>query len=363
MPLPVLEADSRQAVWPGSVIDVDVHAVVPSTEVLFPYLDPVWQEHMRERGWAGPSADYAYPPALETTARSAWRPPDGRVPASDASLLREHILDPWAVDHAIVNCSYPVDDGHPDLSAALASAVNDWLVEEWLEKDPRLRASIVLPVRHPEALVREIDRVGRHPGFVQALLPVRSGSAYGSRVYFPVLEALVRNELVMGIHWGGSNDRQPPTPSGWPSWYAEEYAAEQQLFIAQLISLLAEGAFQAFPDLRVTFLESGFTWVPSWCWRLNKEWKGLRREVPWLNRPPFEIVRDHVRFSSSPLDVESSTELGRVIGWLGSDELVLFATDYPHGHEDSLRLLLDAAPPSMRAELMSESARRWYRLA
>jgi predicted TIM-barrel fold metal-dependent hydrolase len=362
MSAPLLGDRQRKDIWPGAVIDVDVHAVVPSVETLYPYLAPVWHEHLRERGWAGPSSDYTYPPSLASTCRDEWRPADGRVPASDISLLREHVLDAWDVDYAIVNCHYPIDDGHPDLSSALASAVNDWLIEEWLARDDRVRASIVLPVRHPEAMVREIDRVGDHPGFVQALLPVRSGSAYGSRLYHPVLEAIVRHDLVLGIHWGGSNDRQPPTPSGWPSWFVEEYVAEEQVYIAQLLSLVSEGAFQAFPSLRVSLLEVGFAWLPSWGWRLNKEWKGLRREVPWLNRPPFELIREHVRLSAAPLDADDARELGRIIDWLGSDELVQFATDYPHMHDDSLSTLLAAAPPSMHPQVMAESARRWHRL-
>ena len=40
----------------------------------------------------------------------------------------------------------------------------------------------------------------------------------------------------------------------------------------------------------------------------------------------------------------------------------MFATDYPHMHDDDLGMLLDAMPESMRPKLMAESARQWYRL-
>lgn len=348
--------------WADSIVDADVHAVVPSLRTLFPYLDDVWIQHMQERRMAG-SAAAAYPPSLEASARREWRPSDDRPAASDVSLLQEHILDPVGLDYAVVNCVYPLDGGPPEFSAALAAAVNDWLIAEWLDADPRLRASIVLPTRSdPSGLVAEIDRVGSHPGFVQALLPVRSGSLYGKRLYWPMFEAITRNDLVAGIHWGGSNDGLPPTPSGWPSRYIEEYVGEVQVFESQLLSLFAEGTFQKFPSLRVAMLEIGFTWVPMWMWDQDRCWKAMRREVPWLKRPPFEILREHVRFSVAPLDAPSAEDLSPIIEWLGDEDILMYASDYPHRHADDLSVLLDAMPTQMRPKVMSESARSWYRL-
>jgi predicted TIM-barrel fold metal-dependent hydrolase len=40
----------------------------------------------------------------------------------------------------------------------------------------------------------------------------------------------------------------------------------------------------------------------------------------------------------------------------------MFATDYPHLHDDDMDDLLAVMPESMRANVMSETARRWYRL-
>jgi uncharacterized protein len=355
----------RDDLWAGAVIDADVHAVVPSVKALFPYLDAVWVERFKERDTfsAGPTPDAVYPPNRPSTARPEWRPSDGKPAASSVSLLQRHILDPMRVERAIVNCVYPIDGGHPDLSAALARAINDWLIAEWLEVDDRLRASIVLPTRNdPAAMAAEIDRVGTHPGFVQALLPVRSGKAYGKRLYWPVFEAIVRNDLVAGIHWGGTNDGLPPSPTGWPSYYIEEYAGEVQVFESQLISMVAEGLFQKFPSLRVSMLEIGFTWVPMWLWDMDRNWRGIRPEVPWMTTRPFEQVREHMRFSVAPFDAESSDELARVIRWLGSDSLLMFATDYPHMHDDDLSVLLAAVPEESRGKLMAENARDWYRL-
>jgi predicted TIM-barrel fold metal-dependent hydrolase len=359
---PLLGGRAREDVWGGSIVDADVHAVVPSLDAMLPYLDPVWRQYVRERHWAGPAGDYTYPPHLPSTARREWRPEDGGVPASNPKLLAEHVLDPWRIEYAIVNCVYPIDSGHPDLSVALAKAANDWLIAEWLEGDSRLRASMVMPSRNPAAMVAEIERLADHPGFVQVLLPVRSGRLYGNRSYYSVFEAIERHDLVAGIHWGGSNENRSTTPIGWPSWFTEEYIGEVHLYNLQLTSLVAEGVFQLFPGLRVSMLEIGFAWVPTRLWDLDRDWKSARRELPWLEFPPSTVVKEHVRFSTAPIDADSASELRHVIEWLDTDDLLMFATDYPHAHDDSLAVVLDAAPESMRPLLMSETARAWYRI-
>lgn len=358
----LLTNTTRNALWTGSVIDCDVHANVPSIEALFPYLAEAWIEGTKERGWKGPTGPrLSYPVGAASTARDEWRH-DGLEPASKLSMLQADVLDPWNVDRAVLNCYYGIDSlRHPDWAAALARSVNDWLIAEWLDKDPRLVASLVIPARDPQAAAAEIDRVGAHPQFKQVMLPVRSERLYGQRIFNPIYEAATRHDLVVGLHWGGTTE-DAPSPTGYASWYAEEYAAETQLYLAQLTSMIFEGTFQKFPTLRVAVMEGGFSWVPGWGWSMNKKWKGLRRETPWVDRLPLDIVRDHIRFSVAPADLGPREHSQRVIEWLGSDDLLMFATDYPHRHDDDIAELLEIVPESMRPKLMSETARDWYRL-
>src|SRR5262249_12503968 len=184
-------------------------------------------------------------------------------------------------------------------------------------------------------------RVGGHPGFVQVLLPVRSARPYGTREYAPVFDAAVRNGLAVALHFGG-NPGNPPTASGWPSYYLEEYAGMANVFQTQLMSMLVEGVFDRVPATRLALVESGFAWLPAFLWGIDKEWKGLRRETPWVRRAPSLYVQEHVRVTSQPLDCPREL-LQRVLGRLGSDELLLYASDYPHGHlepDGDLRALL-----------------------
>ena len=117
----LLENTARTELWAGPVIDADVHANVPALETLYRYQDPVWVQWAQERGWAGPAGlNIAYPSNAPSTARDEWRL-DGGPPASNLGTLQRHILDPWQVEKAVLNCYYAIDSlRHPDWAAALA---------------------------------------------------------------------------------------------------------------------------------------------------------------------------------------------------------------------------------------------------
>src|SRR5262249_6637787 len=185
--------------------------------------------------------------------------------------------------YGILNCTYAVDSIHnPDSAAAMASAVNDWQVAAWLDPEPRLRASIVVPSQQPAIAAREIDRVAHDRRFVQVLLPVRSERPYGNRTYHPLSEPAVRHDLVVGLHFGGAPGT-PPTASGWPSTYVEEYVGMAAAFQSQILNMIVEGLFDQFPTLRVAMIEGGFTWLPGLMWRIDKGAKGLQGRSPWNN--------------------------------------------------------------------------------
>ncbi len=65
------------------------------------------------------------------------------------------MLDPLGIETAILNCLYAIDSLHnPEAAVAFASAVNDWQIAEWLDKELRLRGSIVVPAQLPELAAR-----------------------------------------------------------------------------------------------------------------------------------------------------------------------------------------------------------------
>jgi len=344
------------------IIDCDLHNEVPTVQALFPYLPMFWQEYISQSGFKGPT-DSAYPSGAATSARPGTQPPSG-PPGSDLQLMREQSLDPWEVEYGILNCTYAVESLHnPDAAAALASAVNDWQIAEWLEPEPRLKASIVVPIQVPDLAIREIERVASHPGFVQVALPIRVSGAASEADAVEVGRAIARNNLVAGLQFGGVPG-VPPTPTGWPSYFMEEYVDMAGVFATQVTSIVCEGVFDRFPSLKVALIEAGFTWLPAHMWRFDKEWKNLRRLVPWVKRPPSEYIREHFCLTVQPLDAPASTkQLLEVVEQLGSDDMLMYASHFPRVHAaDPEEALIRHLPESLASKIRSENARALYGL-
>jgi uncharacterized protein len=346
------------AIPPGG-IDCDIHPAVPELKALFPYLAPHWRESAEQRG-LHELESIAYPKNAPLTSRPDWRGAGG-LPGGNLDQLRAQALAPFGTSLGILNCLYGVQLlFSEDMAAGFASAINDWVRAEWLDKEPRLRASIVVPVQNPDRAVDEIERLAGDKRFVQVLLLVMGEMPLGRRYYWPIYAAAERHGLPIGIH-AGSGYRHPVTGVGWPSYYVEDYANQAVAFQSALTSLVCEGVFAKFPGLKAVLIESGFTWLPAHLWRLNKFWRGLRMEVPWVDRPPAEIVRDHVRLTLQPVDgPPEPRQLERLMEHMGSDAMLLFSTDYPHWHFEGTGALPEGLSGSLVAKIMVDNPRATY---
>ena len=132
-------------------------------------------------------------------------------------------LDTFGTRFAICNVLHAAQVFHSeDMSAAFCTAVNEWLAREWLDKDARLRASILVPTENPEMAVEEIERRAGDKRFVQVLMWAMNEIPLGRRFYWPIYRAAEKHGLTIGVH-AGSLYRHAPTSIGWGSYFLEDY--------------------------------------------------------------------------------------------------------------------------------------------
>lgn len=345
------------------IIDCDIHNAMPSDETLLKYLPERWHRHHKTTGRRGHMGSH-YPRAVPYAARLDSWPPSGLAPGADLAFMQKQLLDYWDLEYGILNCLFGAGgELNLEYGAALAQAVNDWQIAEWTDPEPRLKASLVVPYEDGDLAAAEIDRIGDHPGFVQALLLARTREPLGHRKYWKLYEAAVRHDLPIGIHFGGAGGG-PITGAGWPSHYIEDHGGMPQAFQSQVVSLVCSGVFERFPDLKVVLIEGGFAWLPPLMWRLDRQWRRLGEETPCLKHPPSLYIRKHIWLTTQPMEEPPQhTYFEQLLEHLDMDDRLMFATDYPHWDFDAPdRAFPVELGPERKRPIMAENARALYRL-
>ena len=337
-------------------IDCDVHPPSPRRADLLPYLDDYWKEIVTTREVDVLEMN-SFPERTLPYMRPDWKANGG----DPLEAMQKNLLDPLKLDLAILNV---VSGAHalfdPYLSAAICRATNDWLIDKWLNRDSRLRASMLVPFQNVEAAVEEIERLADDKRFVQILTLSATELPLGRRIYWPIYEAAEKHGLQLGIH-AGSNYRNAPSHSGFHSFLIEDHLAHTQGFATQIASLISEGVFTKYPQLKAVAIESGVTWVPPLMWRMSKDWRGARIEVPWVKDAPADIIRRHVRMTTQPFDLpDDPAEVPKALDHLLSDEMLLFSSDYPHWNFEGLDVLPEGIPDATLAKLLRDNILATY---
>jgi hypothetical protein len=79
--------------------------------------------------------------------------------------------------------------------------------------------------------------------------------------------------------------------------------------------------------------------------------------VPECRRPPSEYVREHVRFTTQPLEEpEPHAQLLRVMDWLGAEDLLMFSSDYPHYDFDNPQWVMSRLGRDKKARILAGNA-------
>src|SRR5262245_25833467 len=365
MNIELREPDVRQKTR-LKITDVDIHPK-SAMEDLKPYLSKRWwEQHVTfgARTRQGFLKGFPYPKSQPIASRRDSWPPGGGLPASDLDFMKKQYLDFYPIEYAIMNPLSPTGQGdqNEEFSVAMAHAANEFQLDGWHRRDGRLLASLIVPFEDAEASVKEIRRRAVDRRFVHVLFKTRTNDLLGKKRYWPIYEAAAEAGLPVGVHVFGTSGRAASN-TGWPSFYIEDMTEHSSCCQAQVASLILEGVFERYRELKFVMIEAGFGWMPSLGWRMDKNWRLMKDEVPHLRKAPSEYLREHFWVSTQPMEeAEEPDHLIDVMSWVGWDH-IMFASDYPHWDFDDPVVAL---PPSLddtrRAKIFTENARALYRL-
>lgn len=344
------------------LVDCDVHNALTHRDELKRYLPKRWHvyyDHGSHIGGHGGQVVGARPQ------RDIFRQdalPRSGTPGSDLELMREQLLDQFEVRQAVLS---PLEVlGWPTYGAdadAFMTALNEWMVDEWLERDDRLYGAISIPVEDGERAARQIERAAAHPRFVTVLVTMVTREGLGHPKYWPIYEVAADLGLPVAAHVGGFSGTHMAT--GWPTYFVEQHSGYTQPYQAQIVSLIYSGVFDRFPDLHVVLEEGGIGWMPSLMWRLDRVWESMREHAPHLERRPSEVIRGHISFTTQPFDEpEKPRYLAQLLEQLDMNDRIMFASDYPHwDFDDPRRVLPKSLGPILRSKIMRENAGTLFR--
>lgn len=342
------------------IVDCDVHHSPGKGDALYPYLPRHFVEYIKDFGAMMPKLGYTNMPGGGARI-DLWENPKENPAHQPEACIEKH-LDVYDIDYAVLTGGPYAAAVHtnPDYASAYCSAFNDWTKDHWLSADSRFRASIHICPVDPQLAVKEIDRLGPDPAFVQVMMPAGARMPFGNRHYHPIYEACERHGLPVSVHFGGEGAglAAAPTAAGYPTYYLEMRMARPQIAQAHVTSLVVEGVFEKFPDLHFIFVEMDTFWLPGLMWHLDLDWRALRDYTPWVKRLPSEYIREHIRLGTQPMpDIPGGkADLETYLRWMHAEDTLVFASDYPHWDWDEPGHVLRNIDFELKKRIMGENA-------
>lgn len=350
-------------------IDCDVHCTWGAAAEVLDYMSPDWRPLFERSRAPMRPVGMLFPQIGGINKRVDSFGPNGELPGSSYDRLCAQHLDRFPVQAAIL--TYDIgnepDLPNPFMDVEIARAGNEWLIDRWLSLgDERLFGTVMTNTALPLAAAEEIRRVGPHPRMAAVLLCANSlEQPFGHPVFDPIFAAATDVGLPVMIHVGSEvHNSARANAGGLPATRLEFHSLMFQSFEHYITSMLVYGVFEKFPELRVGFIEGGVGWLPWLMMRLDAMESALRQESPWIRRRPSDYIREHLRFSTQPLDLgprgHGLVELFELAE--GLENVLMFASDYPHWDADDPRHILRNLPAAWRRKVSRENAQQFFRL-
>jgi uncharacterized protein len=227
----------------------------------------------------------------------------------------------------------------PDLMYGGTRAINRAVVD-WCSTDSRLRPIGFVPLDDPDrslAEVRAAIDLGCQGVVIPSVPPPHMSPAH--HAYDPVWRELAEADMPFFLHicTGGGLVAEPfrnngrPAPKdflgGGENIRSKDFMGMHVPPQAFLTSLVLDGVFDRFPNLRCGCIEQGALWVPAWLKQLDLAQQIFGRtepELAELSMKPSDFVRRQIKFTTFFFE-----PLNWLIDQIGPD-LVMFGSDFPH---------------------------------
>ena len=226
-----------------------------------------------------------------------------------------------------------------DLAIAVADAHNRGMAE-FCALDTRLLPTMYVPLadleRAEDCAQRAISQGAAALLVASGCPPTHSPSHVGLD---PVWRAASEAGIPVVFHVGGTGDLIDPNyfNNGLPippdfHGGAENFRSVDYMGIPgppsqTLATMIFDGVFERFPQLRVGVIEQGAIWVPSWLRQMEAAFDAFSRHeerLRNLSMRPTDYVRRQIRFTPYPTE-----DVGWIIANSGP-QVCMFSSDYPH---------------------------------
>jgi predicted TIM-barrel fold metal-dependent hydrolase len=348
---------------PVRVVDSDVHPTAKRGE-LEPYIPEPFRSRIAQRN-QGANNGGVYYDAPDYNHAFAMRtdtfPDDGNFAGSDPDLAFRHVVMEGGSDISILGPLNGSSATTEEEAHALCVATNLWQDNHWLDSHnnwhQRWYGSICAAIQAPLEAAREIEKWAGHRYMAQVLINSEVRPSWGNPRYDPVWAAAVKHDLPVACHLGrGHHDELPMSPVGFMTYNHDLMVSYSMTAANQVMSLIFDGVFDRFPTLKIVFIEHAFNWILPMMWRMDNIY-AERGPENGLKRKPSDYVKDHIWFTTQPLDYpENKLELINALEWMEADKLLLFSSDYPHWTYDDPQWVVKHLPEQWREQIMFQNA-------
>lgn len=254
----------------------------------------------------------------------------------------------------------------PELQAAMTRAYNRWGAEMREASGGVVHTSGPVPLNDVGRAVEEIryahDELGIRCFWARPNQFNRR--TLGDRYYDPVWELLQDLDCAFATHEfmglrGDSfgHDRY----NTFTEWHA---AVHQFEAMGAMLSMICHGVFERFPRLRVSYMEAGCGWLPSWLHRIDEQLElAGAQEFPELTMTATDYFRRNCWISTECED-PFVADVIRAFG----DEHIVWESDfphpdskYPHTTEEFLSLRPEEISDESKRKILWDNAHDLYR--